>query len=61
MTSAVSYLKGVRTRFRNCLRTEMQLGHDMLAVPFPPADPQEYVMKSSRCIEKLKLYVNLFY
>ncbi|CAC5360796.1 unnamed protein product [Mytilus coruscus] len=58
MTSVVSYLKGVRTRFRNSLKTEMQVGRGILNLEFPPIKQQDYVLKSSRCIEKLKSKLN---
>ncbi|CAG2200461.1 unnamed protein product [Mytilus edulis] len=55
---ASSYLKGVRTRYRNCLQVEIKSGLSILQTEVPLPEHQQYVFKSSKCVEKLKLYVN---
>ena len=51
-------MKGVRTRFRSCLKTEIDIGSLILKSEGHYVEQQELVSKSSKCIEKLKLYVN---
>lgn len=56
MTS-LSYLKGVKTRYRNILQTEIQNGSEILSTEITPPDEQQYVLRASKCAEKLQMYV----
>ena len=56
--SALSYLKGVRTRYRNCIESEIKQGVSILYGKVPKGEETEYVLKASKCAEKIKLYVN---
>jgi len=56
--SALSYLKGVRTRYRNFIQSEIKQGVSILYTEVTKGEENEYVLKTSKCVEKLKLYVN---
>ncbi len=55
--SSLSHLKGVRTRYRNILTTEIQNGIGIMSTEVQKPNEQQYVMKASKCAEKVKLYV----
>ena len=56
--SSLSHLKGVRTRYRNTLLTEIQIGAGIISSDVQPSEEQEFVLKATKCAEKLKLYVD---
>ena len=50
--STLSYLKGVRTRYRNILKEEIQLGSLIVSAEVSQAEKQDFVLKTSKCVEK---------
>ena len=56
--TTLSHMKGVRTRYRNTLSSEIQEGNSILQKEISNSQRQEYVHKSTKCIEKLKVYIN---
>ncbi|CAG2197218.1 unnamed protein product [Mytilus edulis] len=56
--TTLSHMKGVRTRYRNTLYTEIQEGNSILHAEISKPHRQEMVHKSAKCIEKLKVYIN---
>ena len=55
--SSLSNLKGVRTRYRNTLLTEIKTGIGIMSTEVKPPDEQQFVLKASKYAEKLKMYV----
>ena len=56
--TTLSHIKGVRTTYRNILSSEIQEGNSLLQKEISNSQRQEYVHKSTKCIEKLKVYIN---
>ena len=56
MASSVSYLKGVRTRFSNTLSNEIKNGTEILSCEKDKIDIEEYLVKVTKCIEKIETY-----
>lgn len=56
--TTLSHMKGVRTRYRNTLYSEIQEGNRILEKEVLESERQEYVYKSAKCVEKLKVYIN---
>jgi hypothetical protein len=54
----LSYLKGVGTRFRGILQKEVELSVSVLQSEVLPSEEQEYILRTSKCIDRLKLYLN---
>lgn len=52
----ISYIKGVRTRFRNILETEVQVAKDLITCGYEDDEEIEMGIKVSKCTEKLKSY-----
>ena len=50
--SSLSHLKGVRTRFRNILLTEIQIGVGIMSTEVKPPEEQQFVLKASKCAGK---------
>jgi len=49
--SALSYLKGVRTRYRNFNQSEIKQGVSILYTEVTKGEENEYVLKTSKCVE----------
>jgi len=57
MAANVTYLKGVRTRYRNIIQKEIQIGVSILQAEVTKANHEKCVLKATKCIERLKCYV----
>ena len=56
MTTNVSYLTGVRTRYVNILRKETQIGQELLGSSGDVSDETELIVRCNCCIDRLQLY-----
>ena len=52
-----SFLKGVRTRFRNILQTEIKVGYWIIGIEVTEWEYEVFVSKASKCADKIKMYV----
>lgn len=53
----ISYIKGVRTRFRNVLEREISVAKDLLTYIVKDGEEEEMELKISKCMEKLKSFI----
>lgn len=56
MMANLKYLKGVRTRYKNTLETEIQFSVDLIQGNTYTANIEEQIIKANKCLEKLKSY-----
>ncbi|CAG2209870.1 unnamed protein product [Mytilus edulis] len=54
--SNVRFLKGVRTRYRNSIQTEILNGKQILSSEVDKLDEQRFVLEATKCADKLKMY-----
>ncbi|VDI16700.1 Hypothetical predicted protein [Mytilus galloprovincialis] len=54
--SNVRFLKGVRTRYRNSIQTEILNGKQILSSEVDKIDEQRFVLEATKCADKLKMY-----
>jgi hypothetical protein len=54
--SNISYIKGVRTRFRKTLESEIKKATDLLESDYEEYELEERIAHVSKCVEKLKAY-----
>ncbi|CAC5415552.1 unnamed protein product [Mytilus coruscus] len=55
--SNVRFLKGVRTRYKNSIQTEIQNEKKILLSEVNKPDEQSFVLEATKCADKLKMYV----
>ena len=56
MTTNLTYLKGIRTRYRNFLQKEIENGNGILRSDLTEIDVDVTVVTINKCIEKIKGY-----
>ena len=54
--AGLAYLKGVRTRFRNTLESEIRMSKDLLTSDCDERNLNEIKVNITKCLEKLKTY-----
>ena len=54
--AGLAYLKGVRTRFRNTLESEIRMAKDLLTSDYDERNLNEIKVNITKCLEKLKTY-----
>ncbi|CAG2249226.1 unnamed protein product [Mytilus edulis] len=54
--SNVRFLKGVRTRYKNSIQTEILNGKQILSSEVDKLDEQRFVLEATKCADKLKMY-----
>lgn len=56
MTTQISYLKGIRTRYRNFLEKEIENATNILRYDRVEIDVEHAVDEINKCVEKLNVY-----
>ena len=56
MSTQISYLKGIRTRYRNFLEKEIAIASDILHYDPDQIDVDRVLIEITKCVEKMKMY-----
>ena len=56
MSTQISYLKGIRTRYRNFLEKEIAIASDILRYDPDQIDVERVLIEITKCVEKIKMY-----
>ena len=58
MASTVPYLKGIRTKYLNTLKSEIKYGYVILACDREQIDTKDSILRTNKCIDKIERYID---